>query len=209
LENLGAGFILATHDLEIRGAGELLGEEQSGHMQTIGFSLYMELLERAIEAIKEGKEPDLTDARSEMTEVNLGISALLPEDYVPDVAIRLSLYKRIAGAKNALELRALQVELIDRFGLLPNQAKNLFTNATLKNKLSGIGVVKLESGQQKFTIEFCAEPQINTTKLIGLIQSQPGKYNLVKGTLLQINQHADNIDERLAHIETLIETLTS
>ena len=209
LENLGAGFILATHDLEIRGAGELLGEEQSGHMQTIGFSLYMELLERAIEAIKEGKEPDLTDARSEMTEVNLGISALLPEDYVPDVAIRLSLYKRIAGAKNALELRALQVELIDRFGLLPNQAKNLFTNATLKNKLSGIGVVKLESGQQKFTIEFCAEPHINTTKLIGLIQSQPGKYNLVKGTLLQINQHADNIDERLAHIETLIETLTS
>jgi len=125
LEDLGAGFILATHDLEIRGAGELLGDEQSGHMQTIGFSLYMELLERAVESLRNGEEPSLEQVQSTQTEVNLGESALLPETYVPDVSIRLSLYKRIANAKDKLALRQLQVELIDRFGLLPDAAKAL------------------------------------------------------------------------------------
>lgn len=207
LEDLGAGFILATHDLEIRGAGELLGDEQSGHMQTIGFSLYMELLERAINALKNGEEPSLNESQSEQTEINLGISALLPADYVPDVAIRLSLYKRIASAKTDKALRDLQVELIDRFGLLPEQAKSLFIIAELKNKLTPLGVVKLDASKNGYSLEFSAKPNIDTGKLIALIQSNPGRYTLAKGTLLKIQQSAVDNSERMQQIDSLIETL--
>lgn len=118
LEDLGAGFALATHDLEIRGAGELLGEEQSGSMETIGFSLYMELLENAVDALKAGREPSLEDLTSQQTEVELRMPSLLPDDFIPDVNTRLSFYKRIASAKTENELEEIKVELIDRFGLL-------------------------------------------------------------------------------------------
>jgi transcription-repair coupling factor (superfamily II helicase) len=208
LEDLGAGFILATHDLEIRGAGELLGDEQSGHMQTIGFSLYMELLERAIAAIKNGQELSLEETHSEQTEVNLGISTLLPDDYVPDVAIRLSLYKRIASARSKQALRDLQVELIDRFGLLPNQAKNLFSVAELKNNLTPLGALKLDSTESQFSIEFSGKPSIDTGKLINLIQSNPSRYILAKGTLLKIQQSAPDLQQRLQQIDSLIDTLS-
>lgn len=208
LEDLGAGFILATHDLEIRGAGELLGDEQSGHMQTIGFSMYMDLLERAIAALKSGEELSLSESQGNKTEINLGISALLPDDYVHDVAIRLSLYKRIASAKTKKALRDLQVELIDRFGLLPNQAKNLFVVAELQLHLSQLGILKLDSSQNSFRIEFNSKPEINTGKLIDLIQSQPSRYRLVKGTLLEVHKSAEDIETRLQQIESLIDTLT-
>lgn len=208
LEDLGAGFILATHDLEIRGAGELLGDEQSGHMQTIGFSLYMELLERAINALKSGETPNLDDSQNDKAEVNLGISALLPDEYVPDVAIRLSLYKRIASAKNKKSLRDLQVELIDRFGLLPPQAKNLFTVSELKNQLTTLGAIKLESNDSQFSIEFTANPNIDSGRIIQLIQSNPERYRLVKATTLKINQKSDDLEQRLQQIDSLIETLS-
>src|SRR5918999_870553 len=116
LEDLGAGFTLATHDLEIRGAGELLGEEQSGQIQEIGFSLYNELLERAVRALRAGQLPGLETVPAHGAEVDLGVPALLPDNYVPDVHMRLVLYKRIAGAADEDELRELQVEMIDRFG---------------------------------------------------------------------------------------------
>ena len=208
LEDLGAGFILATHDLEIRGAGELLGDEQSGHMQTIGFSLYMELLDRAINALKTGEEMSLDESQNQQTEVNLGTSALLPDDYVPDVAIRLSLYKRIANATSSKALRDLQVELIDRFGLLPNQAKQLFTIAELKNTLTPLGITKLDCTETSFTMEFKPNPNIDTGKLIGLIQSNPTGYQLIKGTLLKVNQTASDQSQRVQQIDSLIETLS-
>ncbi|MBV1910065.1 MAG: transcription-repair coupling factor [Kangiellaceae bacterium] len=208
LEDLGAGFILATHDLEIRGAGELLGDEQSGHMQTIGYSLYMELLDRAIASLKTGEDVSLNEAKSNLTEVNLGISALLPDDYVFDVAIRLSLYKRIASAKNNKELRDLQVELIDRFGLLPAQAKNLFIISELQLTLSSLGVLKFDSTASTFKLEFNGQPSIDTGKLISLIQTDPNRYQLVKGTVLQVTQSAENIETRIEQLESLIETLT-
>ena len=208
LEDLGAGFILATHDLEIRGAGELLGDEQSGHMQTIGFSLYMELLERAIDALKKGEQPSLSDSRADKTEINLGVSALLPSDYVADVAVRLSLYKRIATAKKASSLREIQVELIDRFGLLPQQTKNLFEISQLKNQLTLVGVIKLDSNNKSFSMEFDAKPNIDTAKLIQLIQSNPSRYKLAKGTLLQVQQIALDNQQRIQQINSLIETLT-
>ena len=131
-EDLGAGFILATHDLEIRGAGELLGDEQTGNLQTIGYSLYMEMLDRAVKAIKEGKTPNLDRPLKEGTEINLHLPALIPDDYLQDVHMRLVLYKRISNAETEDQLRELQVEMIDRFGLLPEPVKNLFRVTTLK-----------------------------------------------------------------------------
>jgi len=208
LEDLGAGFILATHDLEIRGAGELLGDEQSGHMQTIGFSLYMELLEKAVESLKNGEEPSLKVTQDSQTEVNLGESALLPDDYVPDVGIRLSLYKRIASSKDKDTLRQLQVELIDRFGLLPDPAKSLFNATELKLKLSDMGIIKLEANNKSISIEFTSEPKINTAKLIELIQTNPAKYRLEQGTQLKVSSPNETIEQRKQQIDSLIELIS-
>ncbi|EEJ3340340.1 transcription-repair coupling factor, partial [Salmonella enterica subsp. enterica] len=148
LEDLGAGFALATHDLEIRGAGELLGEEQSGSMETIGFSLYMELLENAVDALKAGREPSLEDLTSQQTEVELRMPSLLPDDFIPDVNTRLSFYKRIASAKNENELEEIKVELIDRFGLLPDPARNLLDIARLRQQAQKLGIRKLEGNEK-------------------------------------------------------------
>ena len=207
LEDLGAGFILATHDLEIRGAGELLGDEQSGHMQTIGFSMYMELLDKAVAALKSGQEPSLKVSQEDQTEVSLGESALLPDSYVPDVGLRLSLYKRIANAKSSVKLRELQVELIDRFGLLPDPTKTLFASTELKLKLSQMGVLKLEANDSRIRIDFSNEPNINTTKLIDMIQSNPTKYQLEQGTTLKVSSPNKSLDQRKQQINSLIESL--
>lgn len=134
LEDLGAGFMLATQDLEIRGAGELLGDEQSGHISKIGFSLYMEMLESAVKALKQGKEPSLAQMLNQQCEIELRIPALLPEDYVGDVNIRLSLYKRIANCTTEAALDELKVELIDRFGLLPEATRNLMQLTLYKHQ---------------------------------------------------------------------------
>ncbi|TQV77166.1 transcription-repair coupling factor [Aliikangiella marina] len=209
LEDLGAGFILATHDLEIRGAGELLGDEQSGHMQTIGFSMYMELLDGAVKALKSGQEPSLKVTQSQQTEVNLGASSLLPDTFVPDVGIRLSLYKRIANAKDEKALKDLQIELIDRFGLLPEPAKVLFSATELKLRLSKLGVVKLEANDSVITVEFNQAPTIDTSKLINLIQTNPSKYKLLQGTTLKVTSPNNNLEHRRQQIDSLIESLTS
>ena len=145
LEDLGSGFTLATHDLEIRGAGELLGDTQSGQIHEIGFALYLELLNRTIDALKAGEEPDLDKPLNAGVEINLHEPALLPDDYVPDVHLRLILYKRIASAKSDDELRDLQVELIDRFGLLPTPAKNLLLQAEMKLRAARLGIVKVDA----------------------------------------------------------------
>lgn len=207
LETLGAGFILATHDLEIRGAGEMLGDEQSGHMQTIGFSLYMELLERAVEALKNGEEPSLSATQNTQAEINLGVAMLLPESYIPDVGIRLSIYKRIAKASSSTALRQLQVELIDRFGLLPDASKNLFNATKLKLRLTPMGVIKLDANEQTITLEFDSEPKVDTNKLIQLIQTEPEKYRLLHGNQLKVISPNKTISQREQQIDSLIETL--
>lgn len=175
LEDLGAGFTLAMHDLEIRGAGELLGEEQSGNMEAIGFSLYMELLDKAVEALKKGTKLDLDTEVEEQIEVDLQIPALLPESYVPDVNGRLILYKRIAEAKSVDALQDLQVELIDRFGLLPDAVKNLFEIAALKLAAKNLGIKKIEAYTKGGRVEFGEKPLINVDKLIKKINTSRGK----------------------------------
>ncbi|OLQ90376.1 transcription-repair coupling factor [Vibrio panuliri] len=176
LEDLGAGFTLATHDLEIRGAGELLGDEQSGQIQSVGFTLYMEMLEQAVEALKEGKEPSLDDLLREQTEVEMRIPALLPEDYIPDVNTRLSMYKQIASVSDKEELDNLKVELIDRFGLLPDATKNLLAVAQLKLSAAKLKVKKIEAHDKGGYIEFYPDADINPVYLVTLLQSQPKKF---------------------------------
>jgi len=171
LEDLGAGFTLATHDLEIRGAGELLGEEQSGQMQEIGFALYMEMLERAVTAIKDGKTPDLDAPLHQGPEVDLHIPALLPEDYVPDVHMRLMLYKRIAAAPSREALRELQVEMIDRFGLLPEFANNLFRIADLKQQAKVLGLRKVDVGPGGGSVVFDNDSKVDLAVLIKYVQT--------------------------------------
>lgn len=198
LEDLGAGFALATHDLEIRGAGELLGEDQSGSMETIGFSLYMELLENAVDALKAGREPSLEDLTSQQTEVELRMPSLLPDDFIPDVNTRLSFYKRVASAKNENELEEIKVELIDRFGLLPDPARNLLDIARLRQQAQKLGIRKLESNEKGGTIEFNEKNNVNPVWLIGLLQKQPQHYRLDGPTRLKFMQ---DLAERKTRME--------
>jgi transcription-repair coupling factor (superfamily II helicase) len=178
LEELGAGFTLATHDLEIRGAGEMLGEEQSGQIQEIGFGLYTDLLDRAVRALKSGKVPDFDLSSEHETEVELHLPALIPDDYLPDVHQRLTLYKRIASARNEDELRELQVEMIDRFGLLPDPTKQLFSLATLKLMATPLGIRKLDFGANGGRVTFREKPDVDPMAIIKLVQQQPRVYKL-------------------------------
>ena len=185
LEDLGAGFALATHDLEIRGAGELLGEGQSGQMETIGFSLYMELLENAVTALKEGREPSLEDLTSSQTEIELRMPSLLPDDFIPDVNTRLSFYKRIASAQQQGELDDLKVELIDRFGLLPDAARNLLDIAALRLVAQKLGVRKVEASDNGGYVEFAEKNKVDPLWLIGLLQKEPKHWRLDGPTRLK------------------------
>src|SRR5579859_1369993 len=197
LEELGAGFTLATHDLEIRGAGELLGDEQSGQIQEIGFGLYTELLERAVRALKSGKVPDFDLSSEHETEVELHLPALIPDDYLPDVHTRLTLYKRIASARNEDHLRDLQVEMIDRFGLLPDAAKQLFAVAQLKLMATPLGIRKLDFGANGGRITFRDKPELDPMAIIRLIQGQPRVYKLDGQDKLKVNLELPSASERI------------
>ena len=207
LEDLGAGFTLATHDLEIRGAGELLGETQSGQIQEIGFSLYTELLGRAVEALKRGEVADLDKPLNAGVEINLHVPALLPEDYVPDVHLRLILYKRVANAESPEALRELQVELIDRFGLLPQAAKNYLRLAALKQHAIALGIEKIDAADNGGYILFAEETKTDPLALVGLVQKEGSIYRLSGAHRLQFRLDLSDIDERFAHVERLLDTL--
>ena len=203
-QDLGAGFMLASHDLEIRGAGELLGEEQSGHIQGIGFSLYMEMLEQAVKSIQSGKNPNSEIPLHQGAEVNLHVPSLIPDDYLPDVNSRLTLYKRISNAQNDNELKELQVEMIDRFGLLPEQVKNLFKVTALKLQLTPLGIQKLDAGPESGRIEFGRETNIDPFRLIQIVQTRPATYKFEGGQALKFIEKMPEIDQRLAVIERLL-----
>ncbi|WP_375277201.1 transcription-repair coupling factor, partial [Pseudoalteromonas marina] len=204
LEDLGAGFALATHDLEIRGAGELLGDDQSGQMQTIGFSLYMEMLEQAVNALREGKEPTLENLLQKQTEVDLKLPALLPDDYIHDVNARLGMYKRVASCANLGDIDELQVELIDRFGLLPDAAKNLFSLQQLKMQASNLGITKIEANPKGGYFEFSQNTKVNPSFIIGLIQSAPHIYKMEGANKLRFAISEANARERLKMVTAMI-----
>ena len=195
-QDLGAGFTLATHDLEIRGAGELLGEDQSGQMAEVGFSLYTELLERAVRSIRQGKLPDVDEPMDRGAEVELHAPALIPDDYLPDVHTRLTLYKRISSARNSEDLRELQVEMIDRFGLLPDPAKHLFATAELKLQATALGIRKLDLGESGGRLQFVEKPAIDPMGVIRLIQGQPKHYRMDGPDKLRITLDLPDFDTR-------------
>jgi len=197
MDELGAGFTLATHDLEIRGAGELLGEDQSGQMAEVGFSLYTELLERAVRSIKQGKLPDIDEPMHRGAEVELHVPALIPDDYLPDVHTRLTLYKRISSARDTEELRELQVEMIDRFGLLPDPGKHLFAIAELKLQATALGIRKLDLGGTGGRLQFVEKPDVDPMAVIRLIQGQPKHYRMDGPDKLRITLDLPDFDTRL------------
>ena len=209
MEELGAGFTLATHDLEIRGAGELLGDEQSGQMSEVGFTLYTELLERAVRSIRSGKLPGLDDDGSDRhgAEIELHLPALIPESYLPDVHERLTLYKRISSARDLDALRDLQIEMIDRFGMLPEQTKQLFAVTELKLAATALGIRKLDLGANGGRVVFTAKPDIDPMSVIRLVQSQSKIYQLDGADKLRIKLEMPDASARLNTARGLLAVL--
>ncbi|MFZ5636812.1 MAG: transcription-repair coupling factor [Pseudomonadota bacterium] len=212
MDELGAGFTLSTHDLEIRGAGELLGEDQSGQMAEVGFSLYTELLERAVRSIRQGRMPGVDALGMELdeqrgAEVELNLPTLIPDDYLPDVHTRLTLYKRISGARDAERLRELQVEMIDRFGLLPDPAKHLFATAELKLDATALGIRKLDLGVGGGRIQFVEKPNVDPMSVIRLIQGQPKHYRMDGPDKMRITLDLPDAETRIRAARALLTTL--
>jgi transcription-repair coupling factor (superfamily II helicase) len=204
---LGAGFTLASHDLEIRGAGEFLGEEQTGHLQKIGFTLYTEMLDEAVKAIREGRTPNIDASLNNISEINLRIPALIPEDYLPDVHTRLIMYKRIAGTKDDTEITELQVEMIDRFGLLPTQTKLLFRVTALRLRAQAMGITKIDASSVTGKLSFGQDTRVDPRAMVQLVQQQSKVYKFTGPTQLQFTHNAANGDERIIFINKMLDSL--
>jgi transcription-repair coupling factor (superfamily II helicase) len=207
LEELGAGFTLATHDLEIRGAGELLGADQSGQINQVGFSLYSDMLARAVEALRKGEEPNLEDPVHGGIEIELHVPALIPDSYLADVQARLTLYKRIASARTSLSLRELQVEMIDRFGLLPQAVKALFEIAELKLIAERLGIMKLDFGPQGGRVVFKEQTRADPAALIRLIQERSQDYRMDGPQKLRILMQEEDDAVRFGETQDLLQRL--
>jgi transcription-repair coupling factor (superfamily II helicase) len=204
LDDLGAGFVLATHDLEIRGAGELLGEEQSGQIHEIGFALYMDLLERAVAALRDGRQPELERPLHHGPEIELHLPALLPDAFLPDVHARLVMYKRISGVASAAELDDLQTEIVDRFGLLPEPAKNLLRIARLRIAATALGVERLDVGPTSGSLVFGADTQVDPGSLIQLVQRSGRTLRFEGSTRLRFTGDFQEPEERFAAAQSLL-----
>jgi transcription-repair coupling factor (superfamily II helicase) len=207
LEDLGAGFTLATQDLEIRGAGELLGEEQSGQIQEVGIGLYLDLLERAVAALREGREPDLDQPLAAGPEVDLQLPALLPEDYMPDVNLRLQLYKRLAAATERERLDDLEGEMIDRFGPLPPPTKTLLLVHRLRQRAARLGIRRLELGAATGLVEFNAQHRVEPDRVVRLVQRPGGRFRLDGPARLRLRIAAAEAAERIAAADSVLDDL--
>ncbi|MGB1327719.1 MAG: transcription-repair coupling factor [Porticoccaceae bacterium] len=207
-EHLGSGFTLATNDLEIRGAGELLGEEQSGHIQTIGFTLYLEMLDQAVEAIQSGESPNKAINFDQGIEVNLHIPALIPSDYLPDVNMRLTFYKRLANCQDKQQLHELQVEMIDRFGLLPEAVKALFQIAEIRQIGEQLGLKKVEAGPTSGRLHFSQNTKLEPITIIKLVQENSNKYKLLNNDQLSFTMPMGTPELRLNSVYAMLSSLT-
>ena len=208
-DHLGSGFTLATNDLEIRGAGELLGEEQSGHIQAIGFTLYLEMLDRAVNAIRNGSKPDLNAALDQGIEVNMHLPALIPDDYLPDVNMRLTLYKRLSNCQTKQQLHELQVEMIDRFGLLPEPVKTLFRLTELRQLGEQLGLKKIEAGPNGGRLQFTDRTVVEPMTIVQMVQSDPAIFRLQNNDQLSFTRAMDTAEERFAQVNEILLKLHS
>ncbi len=207
MEELGSGFYLAMHDLEIRGAGEVLGEEQSGEMQQIGFQLYVDMLRAAVDALKAGREPDLAEPLGVATEINLHVPALLPETYCSDVHERLVLYKRLANCETEAELTAMQEELIDRFGLPPESTQALLACHRLRIAGEALGVIRIDSGPERTQVQFGPQPAFDPGRLITLLQKD-SRHRFAGQDRVRIERAAPSLDERVALVREFLARLS-
>ena len=207
LGDLGIGFSLAMHDLEIRGAGEILGEEQSGQIEAIGYSLYTEMLERAVLDLRAGRDPTLDRPLDHGTEVDLHVPALIPEDYLPDVHARLILYKRIAGEPNEEGLREIEVEMIDRFGPIPPPARTLLRITARKLRAAPLGIRKIDLGSGGGKLSFGDTTAVDPARIVSLLQSQPHRFRLEGEFLLRIRWPLPDVDARLHAIDHIVAEL--
>ena len=203
MEDLGSGFHLALHDLEIRGAGEVLGEEQSGEMQEVGFQLYADMLKAAVSALRSGREPDLSAPLGVTTEINLHVPALLPENYCSDVHERLVLYKRLANCESPDELEVMEEELVDRFGKPPEPAQALLACHRLRLAAKVQGVVKIDASPERTTIQFVKEPPFDAGKLILMVQ-RDGRVRFAGPDRVRIERAAPTLPERVALVREFL-----
>ncbi len=208
LENLGAGFTLATHDLEIRGAGNILGEEQSGNIHSIGLSLYTELLDRAVKSLQSNEPVDLLSTSHDAIEVDIKVSAFIPTTYLADVHARLILYKRLAEVQTLDKLTELQTEIIDRFGMLPAEIKNLIKITELKLQAKKLGISKLDANRNGGAIEFGPHTTVEPSKIIQLIQQQNKKFKLNSANILRFKLTANEQKDIITNVEKVFTLLT-
>jgi transcription-repair coupling factor (superfamily II helicase) len=206
-DHLGSGFTLATNDLEIRGAGELLGEEQSGHIQAIGFTLYLEMLDRAVNAIRNGAKPNLDAALHQGIEVNMHLPALIPDEYLPDVNMRLTLYKRLSNCQTKEHLHELQVEMIDRFGLLPNEVKALFQLAELRQFGDQLGLKKIEAGPNGGRLQFTENTAVEPMTIVSMVQNNPAIFRLQNNDQLSFTIPMDTAEQRFSEVNKILQQL--
>jgi transcription-repair coupling factor (superfamily II helicase) len=207
LEDLGAGFVLATHDLEIRGAGELLGEDQSGQIQEVGFALYMELLERAVKALQAGKSPELEKPLHHGPEIDLHLPSLLPEAYLPDVHARLVLYKRISSVQSVTELDDLQAETMDRFGPLPDPARNLFRIARLRVAAGPLAIERMDLGVASGSVAFGDDTPLDPGALILLLQKSNRTLRFDGPKKIRASGQWEDPEQRFAAAQKLLDEL--
>jgi transcription-repair coupling factor (superfamily II helicase) len=206
MEELGSGFYLAMHDLEIRGAGEVLGEHQSGNMQEVGFQLYNDMLAEAVRSLKNGREPDLLAPLSAVTEINVHAPALLPDSYCGDVHIRLSLYKRLASATRAEQIEAMLDEITDRFGKMPPQAQALFDVHRLRVLAKSYGVARIDAGEAVTTITFAANAPVDPARIIELVQKNRF-VRLAGNDKLRIEVGAKTVRDRVQLVRDILRSL--
>ncbi len=206
MDELGAGFYLAMHDLEIRGAGEVLGENQSGEMQEVGFNLFTEMLNRAVASLKQGKEPDLMQPLGIATEINLHTPALLPNDYAPDVHERLTLYKRLANGDSLDDITAMHEELVDRFGELPPQAQSLLDSHRLRLLCKPLGIIKVDATAEQIILHFEPNPPIEPIRIINLIQKDRN-FKLAGQDKLSLKRHSPTLADRVGAVKDLLRQL--
>lgn len=203
-DELGAGFSLATSDLEIRGAGELLGEEQSGQITSVGFDLYMDMLENAVKFLKEGREPDESELVSEHAEVDIGFPALIPESYVNDVGTRLRFYKRIAGTATRDETDSVISELGDRFGKIPEEVMTLGKVTVIRQEAERLGIVRLKATKDGGLMEFNDHPSIKPERIIAMIKSEPYFYKMEGPSKIRYKIPGEDIAARVKAIESVM-----
>jgi transcription-repair coupling factor (superfamily II helicase) len=206
MEELGSGFFLAMHDLEIRGAGEVLGENQSGEMLEIGFQLYSDMLHEAVRSLKAGKEPDLAAPLATTTEINLHVPALLPSDFCGDVHERLSIYKRLANCGTAEKVDDMQEELIDRFGKLPDPVKALIETHRLRIAAKAVGIVKIDAHGEAANLQFMVNPPIDSMRIIALIQKNR-HIKLAGQDKLKITASMPDLAARVTQVKQTIKQL--